>query len=341
MTKKRATIQDVARAAGVSNTTVSFVLNGHDEVSPETVAAVQAVMADLGYTPRAHRNRSRNIARKAREQAEQAASAGQVALVIPDPDPAAMHTSFMEEFSPALARRLAEFELDMITLSVTADGKLPYCLANGQVQGVILRAGDITTELRESLAEVPCVQYFGVTTVEDGPWDEVVTDDEKMGRLAADYLLKRGCDELLVMNPDSRQPSYHLRSESFLFGARLAGIEASAITIKRGESLEPAIRAQTKPSGRLGIYLAGANHFNDPFMVGNWIDQADQLEPDRIRLLNIAPAPWLDAEYTRIAQHCAEQIYWRMQHPQAEHRRIMIAPKVHEKQVSSGFRVPG
>ena len=46
-----ATIYDVARAAKVSPKTVSRVLNGDAPVGAETRAAVEAVMAALGYVP--------------------------------------------------------------------------------------------------------------------------------------------------------------------------------------------------------------------------------------------------------------------------------------------------
>jgi DNA-binding LacI/PurR family transcriptional regulator len=44
---------DVARRAGVSHQTVSRVLNGHPNVSPETKAGVLAAIRDLGYRPNA------------------------------------------------------------------------------------------------------------------------------------------------------------------------------------------------------------------------------------------------------------------------------------------------
>jgi LacI family transcriptional regulator len=43
------TIRDVARAAGVSVSTVSRVLNDKDDVAPETAAAVRRVIEELGY----------------------------------------------------------------------------------------------------------------------------------------------------------------------------------------------------------------------------------------------------------------------------------------------------
>lgn len=47
----RVTIADVARAAGVSKTTVSRVINTKGEVDGGTAARVRAVIASLGYVP--------------------------------------------------------------------------------------------------------------------------------------------------------------------------------------------------------------------------------------------------------------------------------------------------
>jgi LacI family transcriptional regulator len=48
--KKATTIQDVAKAAGVSVSTVSRVLNDKDDVAPETYDRVKAIIEEMGYT---------------------------------------------------------------------------------------------------------------------------------------------------------------------------------------------------------------------------------------------------------------------------------------------------
>ncbi|HEX9597589.1 MAG TPA: LacI family DNA-binding transcriptional regulator, partial [Anaerolineales bacterium] len=47
--QKTITIQDVARKAGVSVSTVSRVVNGKNDVAEETIEKVQAVVQELGY----------------------------------------------------------------------------------------------------------------------------------------------------------------------------------------------------------------------------------------------------------------------------------------------------
>ena len=49
--RKRPTLFDVAREAGVGTTTVSRVINGGHYVDTDTMARVQAVIARLGYQP--------------------------------------------------------------------------------------------------------------------------------------------------------------------------------------------------------------------------------------------------------------------------------------------------
>src|SRR5258708_3216949 len=58
---RRITITDVARAANVSRTLVSFVLNGRKDVAPATRVRIQQAIEELGYRPNAV---ARNLAKK-------------------------------------------------------------------------------------------------------------------------------------------------------------------------------------------------------------------------------------------------------------------------------------
>ena len=50
-TVRRTTIADVAKAAGVSKTAVSFAFNSPERLSTETVGHIHEIAADLGYRP--------------------------------------------------------------------------------------------------------------------------------------------------------------------------------------------------------------------------------------------------------------------------------------------------
>src|SRR5437764_15386456 len=50
-TTKRATLEDVARAAGVGPMTVSRTINGHPYVAEETAKKVRAAIRGLNYRP--------------------------------------------------------------------------------------------------------------------------------------------------------------------------------------------------------------------------------------------------------------------------------------------------
>ena len=51
MTNRKSTIRDVAKAAGVSIATVSYVLKGTGRVSESTIKRVWQVVNELNYTP--------------------------------------------------------------------------------------------------------------------------------------------------------------------------------------------------------------------------------------------------------------------------------------------------
>ncbi len=51
LTRKRVTIKEVAKAAGVSTQTVSRVLNDRADVSEETREKIRALIAEMGYSP--------------------------------------------------------------------------------------------------------------------------------------------------------------------------------------------------------------------------------------------------------------------------------------------------
>lgn len=59
---RRMTIRDVAKAAGVSLTTVSHALNDRGVVDPATRARIKQLAIDMGYRPNVRAQRLRSFA---------------------------------------------------------------------------------------------------------------------------------------------------------------------------------------------------------------------------------------------------------------------------------------
>jgi len=136
-TKKAITIQDVAKAAGVSVSTVSRVLNDKDDVAPETYEKVQGVIEELGYTSslaaRSMRSHNTNV----------------IGLIMPD-----VEFPFAIEVMKGVNRAISELGYDLIVYTggdtrkeSTAERERRYIsLLNGSVtDGAIVVTPATTT----------------------------------------------------------------------------------------------------------------------------------------------------------------------------------------------------
>lgn len=131
--KKRAvTIQDVAKTAGVSVSTVSRVLNGKVDVAEETHDRILSIIDDLGYTTnlaaRSMRSQKKNL----------------IGLIMPD-----IAYPFAIEVMKGVNRAIAESEFDLLVYTTgdvrksgraSAEQKYVSLLTNSISDGVIIVA---------------------------------------------------------------------------------------------------------------------------------------------------------------------------------------------------------
>ena len=187
---KRVTSDDVARAAGVSQTTVSFVLNGKPGLSipEETRNRVLDAARQLNYRPRAS---ARALA---------AGHSDIVVLAVPDRAIAAGVSRFIEE----LATALAAHGLTLVIHLAGAHGRsLPdFCAA--------LEASAVTAleSFGEEMAEA--LHQAGAQVVL--PTEDPAPAMREIGRIQAAHLISRGHQRLgyalpaqLVHAPMARQ----------------------------------------------------------------------------------------------------------------------------------------
>lgn len=197
-----ASMADVAKAAGVSQTTVSHVLSGKRRVSPELTHAVRRAMQELGYTP---------------SHAAQTLATGStrmIALVVPD-----IANSFFAELTNGVESfaRSAGYSVLLANTGFDHSEERSYLelLASRAVDGVVYAAGvpPGADELQRLLGVVPTVLVD-----EDIPGsglDAIVSDNQLGGHLVAQHLLELGHTRALIIDCPSAPTSDSERVAGF------------------------------------------------------------------------------------------------------------------------------
>ena len=182
-TNKRATIKQVARAAGVSTQTVSRVINDRPDVSPETRERIQQVIVELDYQPSA-------LARSLIQQRSYTLGVVTAGLKFIGPSRTLNGiTNKAEELGYAL---LLEEMLHFDTEDIKP---LLQNLLARHVDGIVWavpEVGDNRRWVDEILNDVPVPVVF--LTMQPRPGvSTVAVDNYAGGSLATQHLLEQGC----------------------------------------------------------------------------------------------------------------------------------------------------
>jgi LacI family transcriptional regulator len=182
-TNKRATIKEVARAAGVSTQTVSRVINDRPDVSPETRGRIQQVIEELDYQPSA-------LARSLIQQRSFTLGIVTAGLKFTGPSRTLNGiTNKAEELGYALLlEQMLQFDTDNIK-------PLLQELLARHVDGIVWavpEVGDNRRWIGEILNDVPVPVVF--LTMQPRPGvSTVAVDNYAGGVLATRHLLEQGC----------------------------------------------------------------------------------------------------------------------------------------------------
>lgn len=173
------TIHDVAKAAGVSISTVSYALSGKRSISPATRERVERVAAELNYRPNA----------RAKALASQRTSILAVTEPLRPDTSAPAHMAFV--MATATAARRYDYDVLLLTQE-EAGGGLERVTATGMVDGIVILdvlTHDPRVELARTL-RVPSV-VVGVPADPEGLVC-VDLDFEAVGERAAARLVEAG-----------------------------------------------------------------------------------------------------------------------------------------------------
>lgn len=189
---KRLTSIDIARLAGVSQTTVSRVLQNLPSVKPETKAHVLKVIADHEYSPSA-------AARQMKTR-----RSGTVAVVV---------ASLSNPLYPLLLQLLVEqlaargFRTTVWELDGVMDDATVRALAESATDGVVFAAAlDESKELLSRVAaEKPIILIN--RSVGDDLFDTIVSDNYAGGKRVAEYFLAAGRKHIGLISAKSSKSS--------------------------------------------------------------------------------------------------------------------------------------
>lgn len=218
----RVTMADVAAKAGVSSTTVSFVLSDRPgaAISEETAARVRSAAAELGYRYNAA---ARSLA------LSRTHLVGVVTDVVTSP--------FAGDAILGAQARAWASGLQVLIASVEHQRTLdpaPFDVLMGrQIEGLaLIMTSHNRLRLPDSVRSLPAVLVNSVD--EDGIVPAVVPDEEAGGREATEHLIAAGHRRIAMINLESDRIAAIDRRAGYATALRKAGIQLDPVLVHEG-----------------------------------------------------------------------------------------------------------
>lgn len=177
------TIRQVAATAGVSRATASRVINGSPLASEHARQAVEAAIAELGFTP-SPAARSLALGRT-----------NSVALVLPEPNARVLTDPFFSQVILGLSAELEQTDLQMVLL-LAREGqrtdRISRYLGGRHVDGSVIASHHRDDALNQRLVDsgLPCVFVGRPLNVVDAHYVDM--DNANGARLATQHLIDQG-----------------------------------------------------------------------------------------------------------------------------------------------------
>lgn len=216
----RPTIRDVARHAGVSHQTVSRVINGRDDVLPETRALVEAAINELGYRPSAI---ARSMAR------------GQThTLACISPNLTDYTFASLIEGAELEARRHGYF---MLSSSASDPGAfralVDELVGHRRVDGLIV-INPYSDSRHEHIPQNFPVVFVGARS-HDKPISSVCLDDENVAYEATRHLISLGHVQIGMVTGPMKEDCSRDRAEGYRRALQEAGIKFDQTLVVEGD----------------------------------------------------------------------------------------------------------
>jgi DNA-binding LacI/PurR family transcriptional regulator len=220
------TIQDVARAAGVSASTVSRYLNGQLRVSPATEAKVLEAVSELGYVPNAQ---ARNLARR---------RSGVIGFVVPEISNPYFGT-IADHVVEAVERHGRLVLLCSHRSQAVRQSSYIELLASGAIDGMLyLGSFRSNQRLATAIADGLAVVVVDEPIAGLPPVHTVVMDDYAGGYQATSYLAALGHRRIAFVSGPDELGSVQERYRGYGDALRKAGIDPAGQVSQAGQFTE-------------------------------------------------------------------------------------------------------
>ncbi|MDK8073715.1 LacI family DNA-binding transcriptional regulator [Alloscardovia omnicolens] len=207
--KTKVTISDVARTAGVSNSAVSYALNGKPGVSEDTREKVLKVAEQMGWKP--------NMAAKALSDA----STRTVGLVIEVDSEVLSVESYFMELIAGLGDALEDYDYSLL-VRIVSDSQSAMrihrnWIATGSVDAMLVmnvEVGDPRIDFYKEHSAMPVLAIADPSVTHGLP--SMTSDDAEGARMIVDYLHELGHTHIARVAGPERYAHTFIRDRAFM-----------------------------------------------------------------------------------------------------------------------------
>jgi len=214
------TLEQVAKAAGVSRSTVSRVINDSPKVTPEALAAVQKAIDELGYVP----NRAARILASRRTQS--------VALVIPENTAKFFADPYFATVIQGIAMYLSDTDYTLsLVIAAEKDGdKTRRYLQAGNVDGALILSHHSDDRSYTQLAKSIPVVFGGRPVSQEGSDAYYVdVDNVAAARTVTQRLIDKGRRRIATIAGPADMSAGLDRLEGWRQALDAAGLETDLV----------------------------------------------------------------------------------------------------------------
>lgn len=338
-----ASIKDVAKAAGVSTSTVSRIINNSPLISPETRERTLKVMKELNYVPN-------SMARGLSNQ-----KAFTVALLVNISEPKAYSNPFFYEVIHGIETIVYNNGLCLIIANlqtpVKKENMLGWLIHGKRTQGVVLPSAIVDSQMVKDLKSIkfPFV-VLGEPADCREPIDWVDVNNAQGGQQAVDHLLRRGYKNIAFIGGSRKEIFNRNRLAGYREAIELNGLEYMPEYIREGGSSKEdgaaMIRELLKLPKRPDAVICGDNFLSLGAMkafaeAGLRIpEDAGVLSFDNFPIAELAEPTLttVDIDVFEMGVQAANLLFKRIENPEAREQQSLIATRIQERESTARSR---